>query len=76
MRSSCTVGLSFEKGSVAPSWGAALGSEEAIKVQNILHEHRDDIFQQRADISRLGSFGAEMEDLIFRWRMKGKGSER
>jgi hypothetical protein len=76
MRSSCTVGLSFAKGSVAASWDADLGSEEAIKIQNILHKHRDDIFQQRADISCLGSFGAEMEDLIFRWRMKGKGSER
>jgi hypothetical protein len=56
---------------VAASWGAALGSEEAIKVQNILNKHRDDIFQQRADISRLGSFGTEMEDLIFRWRRCG-----
>jgi hypothetical protein len=51
---------------VAASWGAAFGSEEAIKVQHILNKHRDDIFQQRADISRLGSFGTKMKDLIFR----------
>jgi hypothetical protein len=50
---------------VTAFWCAAFSSEEAIKVQNILREHGDDIFQERANISRLGSFGTKMINLIF-----------
>jgi hypothetical protein len=43
---------------------AAFRSEKAIKVQNILHEHRDNVFQERANVSRLGGLCTEKEEFV------------
>lgn len=59
------MGASFAQSSVAAFWRTSFGCEEAVKVKDILYEHGDHIFEQGADVSCLGGFGAEMENLIF-----------
>jgi hypothetical protein len=49
---------------VAALGRATFGSEKAIEVQNILHEHGDNVFQERANVSRLGGLCTLMEEFV------------